>query len=214
MVKRIGVVSNPRSGTSLLVRLLLLGLDRTNTLSVVPGGNGTDIYEYRILPKDLKRIGSADYYVVLVVRDPRAVITSRHPASPSEFFIDFENWYTNHLECTSLGEKINLCQIRFEDLVSDPDRVQEHVATELSLPIVKPFSLCTNPDEQVGLARQDEMAIEMGTVRPFDMEAIHRWKLPQYRERIRDQLLRYPEMVDILIKLGYEKNGDWTTTYF
>ena len=52
-----------------------------------------------------------------------------------------------------------------------------------------------------------EIAWQLSGIRPMDKTAIGKWR--QNKERIRDQLDRYPELQQYLIKYGYEKDNMW-----
>lgn len=209
MVKRIGVLSNPRSGTSLMVRLLILGFD---VAGMSPEFSGEDVYHYRIPPSSLELVGDKSYYVIHIVRDPRAVITSKHPSSPDDFLIDFKDWEENHSRCGALYNKVNVCEVKFEDVLRVPEKVQQTVSNFLQLQIVSKFRDCASIGSS-SLYRWSEMDLEMGGARALDINSVHRWSQPECIPRLREQLLKYPQMIDTLISLGYEENADWAIRY-
>ena len=164
--KRIGVLSNPRSGTSLMVRLLILGF---GVAGMAPESDGVDVYHYRIAPGSLEAAGDRSYYMIHVIRDPRAVVTSKHPSSPDKFFIDFKTWEDNHLHCLSLYDKVNVCKVKFEDMLCGPESTQQRISKFLELPIISKFRDCASVGSSV-LHRWGEMDLEMGGARDLDVD--------------------------------------------
>lgn len=208
-MKHVGVLSNPRSGTSLMVRMLTLGFDLSGTTPLFPVSGEDDIYSYRVGPEDLKRYGNKNCYAILVLRDPRSVITSHHPSHDKPFTFDFGDWYENYMKCVRLRSQVNLREVVYEDLLLQPDLTQDHLSRWLGLPTALRFSECASASPKEGLRRCEEMDAEMGGARPLEPGRAYRWKRPEFTERIEQQLDLYPEMLDILIKLGFEEDATW-----
>jgi hypothetical protein len=196
-----------------MVRLLVLGFDLRGTEAVFPGNDVPDVYDYRIGCDTLVDIGDKSYYVIYVLRDPRAVMTSRHPSHTVPYTFGFQEWYTNYKACMSLSDQINVCLVRYKDLLLNPVGVQEHVSNKFGLPQKAPFDECAHRVPTHGLRRWKDMDFEMGGARPLDPQKITRWQRPQYRETIRQQLATCPEMVDVLVQLGFEEDDSWIKKY-
>jgi len=87
--------------------------------------------------------------------------------------------------------------------------VQHRLAQWLGLPTAVPFSECAASSHKAGLRRCAEMDAEMGGARPLEPDRIYRWKQPEFSERLEQQLDEHPEMVEILIRLGFEEDATW-----
>lgn len=208
-MQRVGVLSNPRSGTSLMVRLLVLGFDLSGTAPLFPRLSGEQLYEYRADARDLREWATKDYFVLFLVRDPRAVLTSSHPSNPSEFMLDFSFWKRNYEACQELKLQANVLELKYERLLEDPDSSQQRVSSFLGVPIALPFSeaaatSCTTPHPD-----WNRLDYEMGSPRPLDMGTAVRWRRPEFKVRLLEQLTQYPELTDVLVELGYEADDTW-----
>lgn len=50
-------------------------------------------------------------------------------------------------------------------------------------------------------------------VRTFDVSSLDRWRSPKYRDRIRQLLAEMPDLPELLVRLGYEADAEWTKDY-
>jgi len=94
--------------------------------------------------------------VVFMVRHPQSVVTSMHCNVPDDFFIGLDSSYMIHRNSrptqsdSGLKEWVkawrehkddaDLQVVRFEDLVTKPDAVQEQLVTAFQLQMCQPFS--------------------------------------------------------------------------
>ncbi len=212
-VKRLHVVGCHRSGTTLMTELLgnCFAIDgradhEQSLWEPVPAGCAVYLTKK---PPDTIRIRRAflmdpELYVVAMIRDPRGVITSRHPSKPDVYFSSFWRWETYAREIMSLQEHPRYQVVRYEDLVADPDGVQRRIADAFPfLQPIRPFS--SFPD---GAAVHERARISLNGLRSIDPGGLERWRgeLP----RVKGELERHPEMADWLIRLGYEPDHGWT----
>jgi len=150
----------------------------------------------------------ADVRFVLMLRDPRDVLTSVHKSQPDRYYVSAERWLATyrHLQwARTLPEAI---VVRFKDLVSNTDGVERDLSRFLEWPVVRPFR-----DYESAVPSGFE-TIALNGLRALDASSIHRWRHPRYRERISRLLAdELPELPDALIEMGYEADRDWTLDY-
>lgn len=212
-LKRLHVVGCHRSGTTLMAELIgnCFAIDgRVNHEQAlwepVPLTSGVFLTKK---PPDTVRLKRAflldpDLYVIAMIRDPRGVITSRHESRPGVYFSSFWRWARYLRAIGELEDHPRYLVVRYEDLVTDPDAVQDRIAAAFSfLRPTGPFSRFPEGAEVHERAR-----ISLNGLRAVDPAGLSRWRdeLP----RVKGELLRHPEMTDWLVRLGYEPDDGWT----
>ena len=154
----------------------------------------------------IHRIFHADrnLHVIAMLRDPRAVITSRHESKPDVYFAGYLRWreYVDAIE--RLRGHPRFVMIRYEDLLPDPDAVQEHISKQFPF-LSEKCSFSTFP-ESANVPHK--AAQSLNGVRPFDTSRINGWRA--HLPRINGQLRDHPGMLKDLILAGYEENEEWT----
>jgi hypothetical protein len=144
-----------------------------------------------------------DLYVIYVLRDPRSVIASRHKQFPDQYYSSLRVWrefesYRRKLE----GHKRFLV-VKYEDLVTTPDVVQERIRS--LLPFLKEICLFSEfhryakPSERTSLA--------LNGLRPISADRLMEWK--NHLPRIKAQLERFGDISTELVVLGYEPDSKW-----
>ncbi|MFW6145864.1 MAG: sulfotransferase domain-containing protein [Planctomycetota bacterium] len=242
--KHITICGFPRSGTSMFSNMLgatLLGFrfdrrERRCTDALGERGNRVskrplDILETRTFATN--NVHRKDIMVLILLRDPRDVITSVHENVPNEYFIGYEAgcrvWgtYPNYqyaMDHVGLGEIYRAVQatreskavssvvLRYEDLVADPDAVQSRLAETFGLSFRgRSSEFHEHPDQHV---------FKPPNTRPLDpslvkwdkqvsMQWVCRWTAPVHRRRILDQVSRYPGLLSMIRELGYETSDTW-----
>ena len=126
---RVHVVGCPRSGTTLVNELLRYAYDfagasdhEQTLFAPIP----QDVSPYLSKkPADTIRIGRAfehdeQLYVIALIRDPRAVITSKHWSHPDMYFVGFERWlhYANII--SGYQDHPRYLVVRYEDDLGIP----------------------------------------------------------------------------------------------
>jgi hypothetical protein len=160
-------------------------------------------------PPDTLRIdrifrADPDLHIVAMLRDPRAVITSRHESRPEVYFSSYQRWreYVNAIE--RLRDHARFIVIRFEDLVTDPDAAQTRISKQFPF-LNEQRRFSTYPEE----ADVPEGAAQsLNGVRPFDTSRLDGWR--DHLPRVNGQLRDHPDMPQELILAGYEDNDGWT----
>jgi hypothetical protein len=235
----------PRSGTSLLYNMMSQSLpgfhydefevrcvkyvkDRRNTLSKRP----LDVFEIADLVQqvqDEKRIT-----VIMLHRDIRDVITSRHPRVPEDYFIGYDYSYRTDLPtgpaptrpgvkgfCEAMKQvesmpNIEVHIIRYEDIVEYPDAVGEQVAVWLGVCLRQPFSSFHLTPEQLPYRYDGIVGNAASFIREHrspEKSRIGKWKLPEHHDRIVESFTMNPQLNDILIEWGYENNTCWLESF-
>lgn len=206
MSYKLAILSNPRSGTSLLTHLVLGSFDIINSSLYRPvfdNYDEHDIYSYRVLLRDIDTSRLEEYRLISIIRDPRDVVSSIHP-SWETYMIDFEKWYSNFIEQEKLFCHPSVCVVWFEDLIRNPRRVENTIGSFLGLSSSVSFYYCYTTYDSLSLGRQKEMEKEMGGARELDPNMVGRWRRPVCKSRVDKQIKKYPWIVSELSYLGYE----------
>jgi len=165
--------------------------------------------------------------LIILIRDIRSVLTSFHSAVPDDYFIGYdhqyfinratgENSYRNpgvlpiHEALVQAMSNPNFDKkiiLKYEDILTSPDRQQAFLGEELGLMYGDDFK---NFHEH---AIPQHLTRQLNTVRKVDTSRIESWKKPEHAQRIRSQFTRCPALFDILIQYGYEKDRSWFEPY-
>lgn len=210
---RVHVVGCPRSGTTLMTELLryafhfegAAGHERS-LFDEIPSDESPYLTKK---PADTIRIGRAfendDYlYVIALIRDPRAVITSIHWSHPDVYFVGFNRWKAYADQINRYAEHPRYLLVRYEDLLDDPDAVQQFIASKLPfLKQTRPFS--DYPEGIEALHHHSEKAL--GGIRPFDQSRLNAWR--EHLGRIRAEYDVNPGFQAALEMFDYEQDNAW-----
>lgn len=212
-VKRLHVVGCHRSGTTLMTELIgncfAIGGRAEHEQGLwepIPAVPGVYLTKK---PPDTIRIHRVflrdpDLYVVAMIRDPRGVITSRHKTRPGVYFSSFWRWAHYMEAITALADHPRYVVVRYEDLVADPDAVQDRLARAFDF--LEPTCRFSRFPE--GADVHERAQISLNGVRSVDAASLGRWR--EELPRVKGELARHPEMIDWLIRLGYEPDASWT----
>jgi len=210
--RRLHVVGCHRSGTTLMMELLWYAYDFSgrcqHELSVFKAApTGERLYLTK-KPPDTTRIrkvflADANLHVVAMQRDPRSVITSIHPDRPGVYFSSFRRWraYADAIE--ALAGHPRFCVVRYEDLIRTPGAVQQRIEHNFGF-LQRRRDFAQFPE---GAEVPENASISLLGARTFDATRIEGWRA--HLPRIRGQLDRYPDLIDALIRQGYEPDASW-----
>jgi len=238
----LAVCGYPRSGTSLLYNMLsstVAGsmkftsfenyfIHSLHKLGDIATKAPLDVLHVEYL--DQLNIHNKKIVLLVVIRDIREIITSRHPIYPDEYFIgydhsywpqnkDFTEWSYDAPGVIEISRHIRTAinrpdafLVRYEDLVDSPDDLQKSIQHKFDIHFVRKFS-------DYHLSREKHAYKYEGRYKPKDetlvMEGSRvknkgtRWDKPEHIDRINDQFERCPELFDLLIEYGYEKDSSW-----
>jgi hypothetical protein len=171
--------------------------------------------------------------VVAMIRDPRDVLTSRHPMVPDRYFIghdhswwpqnkSFSEWKFDAPGIVEIHEALDGLQraspfafllLRYEDLVASPDDVQRVIATSFGLDFSGRFQdFHKHKDRHAYRYEGRAAARDPSLVREnkaADTSRAGKWRKPEHRERIIEQFEACPRLFDIVREYGYEADDRW-----
>jgi hypothetical protein len=153
-----------------------------------------------------------DARFVITVRDPRAVLTSRHARHPDRqpggYYESPESWLAFYQQVRYVQRSGDAMTVRYEDLVSRPAQTQrgltEFIGWNVHLPIEQ-FHTQASPEFKDTFA--------LNGVRPLERSRVTSWRQPEHYERMRHLLQVLPDLPEYVIELGYETNTEWTWEY-
>ena len=211
MLKRIHIVGCPRSGTTLLLELMGSCFEVTERSQfefsifksfsairgVVVSKQPTDIVHLPPLIQFDPKL-----YVIHIIRDPRAVVASKHKAIKG-YFSNYRIWKECETASRRLSGHPRFLQIHYEDLATDPDRIQQRISQAF------PFLKCRHRfSEFADYAKPGKTAIDaLNGLRSVDAASICKWH--QHLPRVKAQLLRFPVLQEDLEYYGYESDSRW-----
>ena len=233
MDRQIVICGYPRSGTTLFYNMMRGSLSNFNFMDDEVSGKKTitQIGNY-CTKRPLDMFALADIYktnfknkkidIIFSIRDPRSVLLSMHKSVPDDYFCDGDYQYfvipgrrskTNpgiipiykqmkHV-AKALSAYNNVYFMKYEDLITNTDNIQEELSSYFNLKFTDSFENFHKKEIP------DNLKYQLNGVREIDTSRLTPWKDPKYKERIKDQFTKHPELFDILIDYGYEKDNSW-----
>jgi hypothetical protein len=212
--KRIHITGAPRSGTTLLLALMLScfeidgGITSERRLWRTPTKgrrvvctkfpNETD-FATAMLPLD------PDLHVIFLLRDPRDVIVSQSHLAPGRYLTNLRVWRDNLEMAKPYFGHPRFHVVDYAELANDPDRVQTLLADDMPfLRPVRSFSRFLDcADERGG-----EWLVRMHMkLRPVAADRVGSWR--NHLKRVKGQMLIHGDVSDELIALGFEPDKAW-----
>ncbi|MEX2048886.1 MAG: sulfotransferase domain-containing protein [Gemmatimonadota bacterium] len=238
------VCGYPRGGTSLIYNMLSATLPRfrfeefeqpviyrLHRLGNIASKYPLDVFNIKkLLSLNVHR---KKLHVIVMIRDPRDLVTSRHPLLPDQYFIghdhswwpqdaEFGSWKFNapgiveiFREIEELGRQseIPTYTVKYEDLVEEPNRIQQQLRDRFGLDFADSFAdFHQHPEKMAYRYAGRTSPREASLVRenkPADRSRSGKWQAPQHRERIREQFGASAELLGIVRSHGYETSDDW-----
>lgn len=238
---QITICGYPRSGTSLLYNMLASCLPgfhhddfEHSCLEYVAQWRDTlskrplDVFKIEKLVRKNK-LGKRQL-VIVTIRDPRDIVTSRHPRVPDDYFIGWERCYrvdgargpervhpgiaaiATEIERLEHLPGVEVVRVRYEDLVADPEGAQTELATRTGLAFDGRFSDFHAADrlayryEGRHAPRDPELVRED---RPVDASRAGRWRAAEHRKRIREEFAAHPGLLALVRRYAYETDDGW-----
>lgn len=212
-MQRIHIVGcGPRTGTTLLTELMIssfeidLHTDHEDRIAKCPPRNGKVFLTKS--PKDIVLIEPIlkwvkNLHVIYMLRDPRDMIVSKHRSNKDQYYSNLEYWFNFMPFAKRLQGHPRFMQIRYRDLVNDPDGVQDLIRKKHPFLIQKhKFS------EYHKVAKpSSDSKMALGDVRPVSGGSIGNWR--QHKARVLGQIRLHGSISDDLIELGYEEDTQW-----
>jgi len=176
--------------------------------------------------------------VIAAIRDLRDITTSIHAMAPDVYLIGHEGCYelggtfpnyerpftgpgigAFHEALTRWrhSAEIELQMLRYEDLVADPDAVQQRLAERLGLRFRSRFSDFHRHRDRHAIRFEGErapLAPDLVKINdPVSKGYVGRWAEPRHRARICEQFTQHPELLEMLRFYGYEKDDEWFASF-
>lgn len=212
----------PRAGTTLLQMMLENAMPYARRFGREVGGWRAATYCWRNhavviskVPHDLFRLDdlrefysrrSAKLKIILMLRDPRDVLTSQRKLPGSdreEYVVGFARWRKYYEQFREQCDRGDSLLVRYEKLVTDVDEEQKRIESFTGEPTVVPFRSFHE------VPRSDFDVSTLNGLRPVETKLLYRWKQPQHRERIAAALREIPELPTALCDLHYEFDESW-----
>jgi len=211
-MKRIHITGAPRSGTTLMQRLMAacFAIDGVMEREMrLYRGWG---YEHRVFCT--KRPGDEAYaaalldadpdlHMIFMLRDPRDAACSRHKRAPDKYWSNLGAFKEAVAAARPVMDHPRFHVVRYEDLARDPDGVQARLAE--ALPFIRQTAPFTEFHRIVSDAQVEQKAL--GGVRPVSEASIGTWRA--HLPRVKAQLALHGDISQDLIDLGYESDGSW-----
>lgn len=143
------------------------------------------------------------FHVIFMLRDPRDVVTSRHGKDMARYWVPLHAWKRNLCYARPILDHPRVILVRYEDLVTKPDKVQADIARRL--PFLQPTGAFTMFDRRADPAPRAVRAL--GGVRAFSADSIGNWR--RHLPRLAGQLSQHGSITAELIELGYEQDDAW-----
>jgi hypothetical protein len=135
--------------------------------------------------------------VLNIVRDGRDVVTSSHPESEKEYYIDPERWINDVKKGRLFEEKSEVLTIRYENLVRKTKQTIKKISDHCEFDY-KHEKVVNYPHA----ARIKEDPAWKGKAREISDKSIGRWKEERYRGRVRE-LMKKEKAVQLLEAYNY-----------
>lgn len=159
-------------------------------------------------PGDLLCVGpllriDPSLWVIVMIRDPRDVIVSRHARDPATYWAHLGFWMRRRRAAQRVSRLPRVLEIRYEDVIGDPERVQNRI--ERHMPFLRrraeftEFPEIANPSEDARAA--------LGGVRPLTPSSIGAWR--RHKPRVVAQLMTHGSIDRDLVRYGYETDDSW-----
>jgi hypothetical protein len=209
----------PRSGTTLF-QLMMEGCVRgigsrgreRRALEVAECGRRSHAALLTKRPKDLFLIREIrEFYAnrgvqvqfILLHRDPRAVLTSRHFSRPTEYYLSTEEWrhYYRHWDWCRKADDV--LSVRYEDLIRRPEEVQRHVLEFTG------WEARWNFRDFVQHVPKGFDGRALNALRELDETRLLAWRSGEHRTRLREVVRELPELPQVLVELAYEPDEQW-----
>lgn len=208
---RLHVVGCPRSGTTLMMEMLVVCYEHQGKCEheetfFIPPEIDRGLYISK-QPNDVNWIEPVARkdpraFFVAMIRDPRSVVCSMHSGHQDMYFCNYRVWKKAERSLSRLSGLDNVVIIRYEDLVGEPDVVQEKI--EAKYPFLRRKHRFSEFHHYARVS--DDASKALGGVRPVQNRGPG-WK--KHLPRLKHQLENNPGILEDLIKLGYEKNDTW-----
>ena len=153
---------------------------------------------YEDLYKSLYHIMKYDVYLINIVRDPRDVLTSKHPFEKRKYYV--EPWYweksieSADILIKNLGIYRNKLTIKYEELVFNSNYIENKLKNNLGLNLRDNINSWSSLKDNVEKSFDNNKMIPyMHKLRNFDRDSIGKWKNSEENKKYVEYLLKKSE---------------------
>lgn len=206
--------SGPRTGSTLLAELIKAsfvvdGTSAHEDSASVPNrdfcskGLVLSKKPLEILPTLVGTYCDRNFHAVCIVRDPRDMVCSQHRGAPDRYYVSLAFWNYFYFFYKSLKARKRILIVKYEDLVTDPDGIQQQLIT--TFPFLQKKADFSEFNSGVAVSQASRLALH--DVRPISSNSIGGWQ--EHKPRVRAQISIHGDPTDSLIALGYECDSSW-----
>lgn len=144
-----------------------------------------------------------DLWIIGMVRDPRDVVVSRHGSRPDLYWGSLGLIKERSALFLRAMQHPRFILLRYEDLVSDPDSIQDMLQDKI--PFLERKARFSEFSKKAAPPKQAQHALN--GARPVSTQSVERWRgeLP----RLKGQIEKYGPIDDLMRELGYEVEDGW-----
>ena len=212
MYKQIHIVGcSPRSGTTLLHEAIITCFEIDAHYEHEKRFNHTRALRGQTLvskrPKDTQFMPSVlklvpQFWVIYLLRDPRDVVVSKHARS-TKYYSNIRLWREQHEYATQMIEHPRFHLVKYEDLVKDPNRVQQEIMKKIPW-LIKQHDFS---NYHLHATVSDSSASAMHGVRPISPTSLRQWE--ENLPRLKKQIKLHGSLTPDLIRCDYEADDAW-----
>jgi hypothetical protein len=143
------------------------------------------------------------FHVICMIRDPRDVVVSRHAIDQERYWTPLHFWKKQIGHVRRLVGRRRFILVKYEDLVTRPDSVQDEIMRRLTF-LRKKRNFGRFHEVATPSARATEA---LGGVRPITPRRIGNWR--NHLPRVAGQIAVHGSIIEDLIEFGYEADDSW-----
>jgi hypothetical protein len=209
----------PRTGSSMLQVMISSCVDDVKTfpeeidaLTAARRELRNEPYLFTKRPTDVHRVEAirahyrdrrADVAFVLMLRDPRDVLTSVHQGRLGRgYYVSTERFRGLYDRWVALSSDPDVLVVRYEDLVNDTSRVEQALTDLTGWTVHTPFAQFEQAAVHAG-PRGSTIEAAMGGLRPVDRSGLARWQAPEHEARVAQVSAEIPELREMIEQMGY-----------
>ena len=149
---------------------------------------------------------------VLTLRDPRAVLTSKHEGHPNlqpgGYYETPEHWLAYYKQIRYAQQFEDVITVEYKNLVNNPHETERQLTDFIGWDVRLPFAeFHTRASPDFGFT------YALNGLRRSKPTRIASWRRPEHRDRLRHILRTLPELPEFLIEMGYESDLEWARDY-
>lgn len=217
--KHVLVCGYPRGGTTMFLAMLEYAYPKSRHFGEEISGWRAAAFEPRShelmiskVPKDLLVLHRVQNFYqgrpavlksIIMLRDPRDVLTSHHVSHDRPYFQEPEEWRLFHSRYQYHKGRPDVMILKYEDLVDDVAGTQAKVEAFIGEKAERPFVDFHKAE------MKDFDTRPLNGIRPADKKGVGRWAKAEHAKRIEQILEELPDFPELLVEMGYETDRSW-----